>query len=200
MFKKLLLMLLASLIVLSFSAASCTTTPNTHETTPPALSWDVLNVATNVDTSFNNTNAGTVSFTTSESYQSYNIVAHANDAGGIKSMTFDGSGTFECIYVYPNADHAAVNTLGNLPVTLPHQADNPTPDAQGNVRTYSNPGLFGFMYHSLSCGQHYAGNSGDQSPGYHEFTALCGVLTLTVTATNFSGLSASGQLQLSPGC
>lgn len=141
--------------------------PSTTETTPPVLTWSVLNKETKESQEING--SGTV---TAGPNDSYLVFFKARDAGGVKNITLGGSASWNCegegVAQNAVADYAGQN------VTL-------HPNSKGEVEQYA----FTLMEVSPSgwvCqnGFHFGGGS----------AALLG------SATNYSSKKAEAALHI----
>lgn len=164
--------------------AGCNTaTLPPSDTRPPVLTWTVTQVGTNAVKTFESS-AGPVSID-----GKYNIGFQADNPGGIKQITLDGSGLFDC-ETKPDSGGSSHRAPNPLPVSLPHQQRDLTPDPQNQVETHQSLVLLSFDISSLSCGRHHFGTVDA------EYFVIDGTLSLKGTASNYYGVTSSGQLQL----
>ncbi len=162
----------------------CTTTPlPASDPNPPLVTWTVQQVGSNVVQTFG-PSAGPIPIVYG---QKYNIGFQADNPGGVKQMTLDGTGMFNCASQPSSTGSNGVWPF-KLPASLPHQQADFTPDSQNLVETRESLVMPSFDNSSLSCGHH--------GPTNDEFFAIGGALTLQGTASNYYGKTATGQLQL----
>ena len=140
---------------------------STTETTPPTLTWSVLNQENNERQDL--PADGTVNAGPNDHYL---ITFKANDDGGVEKIAFDGEAQWRC---------DAGNVAQNKHALYKPQSNTLHPDSNGQVEHYA------FLLTTISP------NGWDCQSG---FNFAGGEATLNGSATNYSNRTATGKLSI----
>jgi hypothetical protein len=152
-----------------------TTSPNTHEATPPTLSWNVYDVNSRTSQNF----TGNQVYTPTLGHE-YRVTFTATDPGGIQQITLGDTRQWDCsTAVGGSPGHYHVGPLSD-------PTDTQNMPAQGNVLT------------SLLLMRDITINAGQGQPWSCDAGTVfdCGNTTVVGTGTNFSNRTATASLSL----
>jgi hypothetical protein len=105
------------LVLVGCLTACASNPPNTGETTPPTLTWKVLNEDTKTIQTFTAT-PGT----------QYSVTLLVDDPGGVRQLTFDSASAWTCTASDAQQQHGPSDDVTYM--------ENFSPDSQGNVQTH----------------------------------------------------------------
>ncbi|MGF6440116.1 hypothetical protein [Paraburkholderia youngii] len=174
--------------LLAAALTACSTTLPSSDPNAPVISWTLRDEAAVGPADTFGASADPIQLTAGKQYT---IALLADNPGGVKQIVLDGSGTFICST--PPISGVVYTAPDKLPVSLPHQQSDLTPDSMNQVVTHTFLLLADFDVTKLSCGiQCYSG----PTPACQEYFAYSGTLNLTGSASNYYGKTGNGQLQI----
>ena len=156
-----------------------------------SMSWGVVDVETSEATQF----AADGGHFKSIRGHRYIVSFRAVDAHGVKILTLDGSGIFQCSTDPDKSGifHTAVNPL---PASIPHQqfVENGAAPTLQDLIVVMKPDIGAFDYFRLSGGLHHFQGTSENL----EYFADSGLMTFSATATNSRRDKRTASLTTSP--